>query len=1729
MTLIPRTLFRRTPTSSFSAQAPPQSSARALTSCGYRRASARSTCLRVLLSLTTTLAGLADTVAPTLLSASGSCAFDRVTVRFSEPVDPVEAIDVAHYALSGGLTISAASLPRGSRATVVVLQTSLQTPGSPYTVTVNGIHDRAATPNEIAPDSQVMFTAFVLSTGYLQREAFFNLPGSTVADLTNAFRFPNEPGSVSFVSQFEAPSGFAENYGVRLHGFLLPPVTGDYVFYLCADDQGALFLSPDEDPAKRIPIIELPDWTPWRAWGIRGPPSISSPIHLVAGQRYYVAALMKDSAISDNLAVSWQLPGTPPPARGDPPISSSFLAVGVEDQTVSLRLVDQPESLTVGDHQPAHFDVRAVSSSPDLLYQWQRNGTDIPGAIGSGHDLPVAESVDSGVRFRCVVTVPGAKVVSDEATLTVESDTAAPALVSAEGSIGLNHITVTFTEPIDPVEATNPTNYQVSGGVVVFSARLHGDQRSVSLETSPQTSAVEYTLTVNGIRDTSSSANLIASDTSLQFIAWVPEEFMGPFPSWADVKRDYGAVGDGIADDTAPLQRALDEVATAGHSHVVFLPSGTYRITEKLVLLNRGTASIFGEDPATTSIRWDGPPGEWMMHWDGVGHSRLGRLTFDGNGVADTAVAQKYRTLGWPPTRTEYADLVFKDVGFGLRAGDGSGLGLDSEGTILRCHFLRCSEAGVSIESYNALDWFIWHSHFEDCRYGAMNHLGSGHYHVYGSLFERSTEADASMANCSGYFSLRDNTSRDSQAFFLATGPIGCPGNITLQRNTIIDPINPTPILIGNLGPLLLIDNVIRSRADASQGPVVWLHLHGAQALSIGNTFTTSNNVEVSSGGRLVLDDRVVDRDTLDLPLPELPGPLPNFQRHIIEVPAGSGAAAIQAAIDEANTRRGTRPIVHLPAGEYLIDRTVTIPAGCDVQLVGDGFLRATILGWVGAGDGPVLRLEGPSRATLRNFYIHCQERAMGVVVENADQAGARVYVEQSDLFISPRHNLLVDRLDSTEVSLQAIGHGGAAQSSVQVIGGARQSRREPTDGRVAIFGGSGGSATSYEVRHGGQLLVQDFWDEGGPGVPVIRLDDSGRFTLHGGLVAPAAHVGTSGANGGVRIADFRGDAAFLAAQFTATTIDVQGQGDQTRLLLLGIEGLPLGAADDQEPFLRNESPEAQVRLLQSFRAVTGGGSIPLLDRGSLDPEFLRSLLSQTREQQPRRLTPRPNGVTDVRIFGISVEKAIVGFKLTGVNAVPTLNAVPEQWISEGSTLVVTNVASDPDLPFNLLTFTLGPGAPDGLGLNPTNGVLTWTPSEAQSPSKYEISVIVTDDGSPPLSDTNIFQITVAEANTPPLLLGVIGTVTNSTFDGALDVGVPGNPLEPGSTTVNPDGTITVVAGGLGDWKEADYLHFAYQEVVGDFDVSVRGGIPYPDQFRHLYRVDDAREPGARQPAAVYGRDRCWADTRWGWQPAGHQMYESYCREATGQPTVQWKEGGFSGGVPYPDAWIRLQRQGQTFTAYRGTDGLNWTQYGRTTGTAPYPDRVLVGLCTTSRNNGPGWTTIAQLANYRNIHGGYQPIGDRTVDEGSPLSFAVKATDPDLPAQGLTFSLEPGAPDGASMDPDHRRLYLDPDRGSEPRHLPDHRSRHRRWRTALERCLALHRHGHRGQRPAGGPRGGGDDGRRHAGGTYLVRYRSGERPAELHGGDQSEPRNADRDSAEPDLFAGRGLLRGRPV
>ncbi|MFM7214506.1 MAG: S8 family serine peptidase, partial [Verrucomicrobiota bacterium] len=75
------------------------------------------------------------------------------------------------------------------------------------------------------------------------------------------------------------------------------------------------------------------------------------------------------------------------------------------------------------------------------------------------------------------------------------------------------------------------------------------------------------------------------------------------------------------------------------------------------------------------------------------------------------------------------------------------------------------------------------------------------------------------------------------------------------------------------------------------------------------------------------------------------------------------------------------------------------------------------------------------------------------------------------------------------------------------------------------------------------------------------------------------------------------------------------------------------------------------------------------------------------------------------------------------VNAAPTLATIPNQTLDEGQTLALTLSASDTDLPAQTLTYSLTSG-PTGMTVTGA-GALTWTPTEAQGPGSYTVTVTV--------------------------------------------------------------------------------------------------------------------------------------------------------------------------------------------------------------------------------------------------------------------------------------------------------------------------------------------------------------------------------------------------------------------
>ncbi|MGC8988538.1 MAG: PA14 domain-containing protein, partial [Verrucomicrobiia bacterium] len=140
------------------------------------------------------------------------------------------------------------------------------------------------------------------------REVWSGIGGSDLASLTNSPAYPNNPTSTNYVTDFfEAPTDVLENYGQRMHGYIVPPKTGAYTFWIASDDEGALFLSTDDNPANVRLIARVPGWTSSREW-TKYSEQQSAPVQLTAGRAYYISALMKEGTGGDNLAVRWLMP-----------------------------------------------------------------------------------------------------------------------------------------------------------------------------------------------------------------------------------------------------------------------------------------------------------------------------------------------------------------------------------------------------------------------------------------------------------------------------------------------------------------------------------------------------------------------------------------------------------------------------------------------------------------------------------------------------------------------------------------------------------------------------------------------------------------------------------------------------------------------------------------------------------------------------------------------------------------------------------------------------------------------------------------------------------------------------------------------------------------------------------------------------------------------------------------------------------------------------------------------------------------------------------------------------------------------------------------------------------------------------------------------------------------------------------------------------------------------------
>ena len=160
-------------------------------------------------------------------------------------------------------------------------------------------------------------------------------------------------------------------------------------------------------------------------------------------------------------------------------------------------------------------------------------------------------------------------------------------------------------------------------------------------------------------------------------------------------------------------------------------------------------------------------------------------------------------------------------------------------------------------------------------------------------------------------------------------------------------------------------------------------------------------------------------------------------------------------------------------------------------------------------------------------------------------------------------------------------------------------------------------------------------------------------------------------------------------------------------------------------------------------------------------------------------------------------------------------------------------------------------------------------------------------------------------------------------------------------------GTFTVVGSGHDIWDGADDFHYAYLPLNGNGRITARvvsivGG------------TNDWRKAGVmiREDLNISG--------------ASNHAFNCKTANGGGGSSFQWRSvaDGDNNNADYASTvadplWVRLNRDGDTMTAYSSTDGIDWTERG--TNTNVMATDVYIGLAVTSHDNAQ--TTTATFDN----------------------------------------------------------------------------------------------------------------------------------------------------------------------
>jgi hypothetical protein len=416
-----------------------------------------------------------DTTLPTVVGVGAPGNFTNVVIRFSEKIVITDTLNF----LSDNMAIRTMAVD--STGSNVLLTIDPIQPAETHTVAIEGVSDRAATPNTIVTTNVTVLSP-VLACGFIRGDYFQNVTTTTIDDLIANAKFPANVDETLYFTDFNSRSGYAEQYGLRMWGWFVPPTNGHYTFYIRSDDDSRLYISSNDNPANKAIVAVQTGANQEYTNTAAGTPRFGTISNMVAGQRYYMEALLREGTGGDYVTVVAKGAGEPPPLSATAstvnPISGDWFCSYADPNGASIVITNQPQSRTNTPPAAASFTVGARAAPANyasvLRYQWQKNGVNIAGANAATFSIAVTSVADQG-NYRCVLAVPTLSVTSQVATLSLAvQPTIGPPSVSggtvsfAVPTVGGSQYAVLYSTNLAPANWQPLTNTAGTGSPILI-------------------------------------------------------------------------------------------------------------------------------------------------------------------------------------------------------------------------------------------------------------------------------------------------------------------------------------------------------------------------------------------------------------------------------------------------------------------------------------------------------------------------------------------------------------------------------------------------------------------------------------------------------------------------------------------------------------------------------------------------------------------------------------------------------------------------------------------------------------------------------------------------------------------------------------------------------------------------------------------------------------------------------------------------------------------------------------------------------------------------------------------------------------------------------------------------------------------------------------------------------------------------------------------------------------